>query len=183
MIQPHQRWEGKRERCDKRAIFNSLHLGEGGKLEQKRKPSNKLVLLWVWVSGVQEGQGDRTPAITFSEQRRRVQGDSKSIELPHPQCHTNTVIFHGRRGTQKRSWEALNACASVDLYGLVTIAGLTQAQWMDAQPRADALPPTPTTSITWVLLKAPEMRDNLKDLMGGSYSDRDYISASCRLLA
>ena len=144
MIQPHQRWEDKRERCAKRAICNFLHLGEGGKLEQKRrKLSNKWVLLWGWVSGVQEEQRDKNPDITFSEQRRPVEGDSKSIELPHSQYHTNTMIFHGRRGTQKRSWEALNACASVDLYGLVTMAGLTEAQWMDVQSKADALPPHP----------------------------------------
>ena len=54
----------------------------------RRELSNKLVLLWGWVSGVQEGQGDKNPDITFSEQRRPVQGDSKSIELPHHQCHT-----------------------------------------------------------------------------------------------
>lgn len=57
-------------------------------------------------------------------------------------------------------------CLRGELHGLVIVAGLTHAQWTDAQPRADALP-APATSVTWVLLKAPAMRDKFGDLTGG----------------
>ena len=58
-------------------------------------------------------------------------------------------------------------CLSGELHHLVIVAGLTHAQWTDAQPRADALP-APATPIALVLLKAPEMRDKFGDLTGGS---------------
>ena len=87
--------------------------------------------------------------VNFLRAEKTCPGRQQIYWTSSPPVSHSTMLSHGRRGTQKRSWEALNACASVDLFGLATMAGLTQAQWMDAQQGQMPCPAPPPPPSPW----------------------------------